>query len=88
MESMAVEHARIHCFRCRREVDIVGVWGGYRWVKRAWWASVGAICLLSPIILSEITVLVPLAIMVAGAAGPIHALAAQKPTCRDCGAEL
>ena len=83
-----VELNRVHCFRCRHEVEIVGVWPGFRWAKRAWWGTVGLVCILSPIILSEITVLVPLAIMIAGAAGPVHSLAAQKPTCRDCGAEL
>jgi hypothetical protein len=83
-----VDTTRIHCFRCRHEVDVVGVWPGYRWAKRAWYSAIGLLCVLSPIILSELTVLIPLAVCIAMAAGPVHSLAAQKPTCRDCGAEL
>jgi hypothetical protein len=69
-------------------VDVVGVWRGYRWVKRVWYTAVILLCVLSPIILSEITVLIPIAVTIAMAAGPVHSLAAQRPTCRDCGAEL
>ena len=77
-----------HCFRCKHEVEVVGVWPGYRWAKRGWYTAVVGLCVLSPIILSEMTVLIPLAVTIAMAAGPVHSLAAQKPTCRDCGAEL
>jgi hypothetical protein len=43
---------------------------------------------LAPIIMSEITVLLPLACVFGLAAGPIHAFARERATCRDCGAEI
>jgi hypothetical protein len=83
-----VNQARAHCGRCAHEVDVVGVWPGFVWVKRSWYAGIGILCVLSPIILSELSVLIPLAMMFGLAAGPVHALASQKPTCRTCGAEI
>lgn len=77
-----------HCRRCDREVAVVSVWRGFVWAKRLWYLALALLCLLAPIIMSEITVLMPLALVVAVAAGPVHALAAQKPTCSECGAEI
>lgn len=64
------------------------MWGGFIWVKRAWYGGIVLIVLLAPIIMSEITVLMPLALAFGLAAGPVHALAAQRATCSECGAEL
>lgn len=78
----------VHCGRCAHEVVPVRVWSGFAWVKRAWYTGVLLIVALMPIILSEITLLLPLAMVFALAAGPVHALAAQRDTCSECGAEL
>lgn len=64
------------------------MWGGFVWAKRAWYGGIVLIVLLAPIIMSEITVLMPLALAFGLAAGPVHALAAQRATCSECGAEL
>jgi hypothetical protein len=82
------ERSQAHCRRCARSVKVVGVWRGAQWAKRAWYGGLVVLCVLAPVIMSEITLLLPLAIMFAAAAGPIHGLAAQKPTCEECGAEI
>jgi hypothetical protein len=79
---------QVYCARCTHDVVPDRVWGGFRWAKRAWYAGILMIVGLSPIIMSEITVLLPLALAFGLAAGPVHALAAQRDTCSECGAEL
>jgi hypothetical protein len=78
----------VFCTRCAHEVVPLRVWGGFVWAKRAWYGGILLIVLLAPIIMSEITVLMPLALAFGLAAGPVHALAAQRATCSECGAEL
>jgi hypothetical protein len=77
-----------HCGRCNAQVSVLSPWPGFRWVKRCWYVGLLVLFALMPIIMAEITLLMPLALVFALAAGPVHALAAQKATCRDCGAEL
>ena len=67
---------------------MVSVWPGFLWAKRAWYAGLLLLCCLMPVIMSEITMLLPLAMVFAAAAGPVHSLAAQRPSCRACGLEL
>jgi len=80
--------AHVYCDRCARDVAPVRAWPGYIWVKRAWYAGLLLIALLMPVIMSEITLLLPLAMAFGMAAGPIHSLSAQRSTCSDCGAEI
>jgi hypothetical protein len=63
-------------------------WPGFIWIKRGWYAALVIIALLGPIIMSEITLLLPLAMFFALAGGPIHMLAAERNSCSECGAEL
>jgi hypothetical protein len=84
-----MSHACVgYCPRCAREVSVLGVWPGFLWAKRAWYGGLLLIAALMPVILSEITVLLPMAVVFAMAAGPVHQLAAQRPSCRSCGLEL
>ena len=76
------------CTRCAHDVTAVRAWPGFVWVKRGWYGGLVLIGLLAPILMSEITLLLPLACTFALAAGPVHALAAQPPTCRECGAQV
>ena len=84
----SVRPHEVYCARCAHAVVPDRVWPGFRWVKRGWYAGVLVIVALSPIIMAEITVLLPLAMAFGLAAGPVHALAAQRATCSECGAEL
>ena len=77
-----------YCDRCAREVEAVRPWAGYVWLKRAWFAGLILLAALMPIIMSEITLLLPLAMMFAVAGGPVLALSSQLITCRECGAQL
>jgi hypothetical protein len=76
------------CTRCAHDVTAVRAWPGFVWVKRAWYGGLVLIGVLAPILMSEITLLLPLACTFALAAGPVHALAAQAPTCSECGAQV
>lgn len=77
-----------HCNRCARDVEVVRPWPGYIWLKRAWFAGLLLVVALAPIIMSEITLLLPLAMVFGMAAGPLFALSGQKITCRECGAQI
>jgi len=83
-----MEPMRCYCSRCAHDVESVRVWPGFVWAKRAWYAGIVALIGFAPIIMSEITILLPLALTFGLAAGPVHALAAQRATCRECGAEV
>jgi hypothetical protein len=78
----------LYCNRCAHEVEVVRPWGGYVWLKRGWFAALAGLALLMPIIMSEITLLLPMAMVFAVAGGPVLALSSQKNTCRDCGAQI
>ena len=78
----------MHCGRCAHDVAPVRPWAGFVWIRRGWYGCLVLLVALAPIIMSEITVLLPLAVMFAMAAGPVHGLAAQRATCSECGAEL
>jgi hypothetical protein len=67
---------------------VLDVWPGFVWAKRAWYLGLLVICALMPIILSEITLLLPMAMVFAAAAGPVHSLARQQASCTECGAEF
>lgn len=67
---------------------MVRPWAGFVWLKRGWYAGLGSIVVFGPIIMSEITVLLPLAMIFAVAGGPVLALASEKQTCRECGAQI
>jgi hypothetical protein len=57
-------------------------------IERAWLAGLLLVIALAPIIMSEITLLLPLSMMFAAAAGPLFGLSSQKSTCRECGAQI
>jgi hypothetical protein len=80
--------ALLHCNRCAREVEVVRPWPGYVYLKRGWFASLALLLVLGPIIMSEITLLLPLAMVFAAAGGPLLSLSSQKKTCRECGAQI
>ena|GEM_PF-6158211 len=67
---------------------MVAVWPGFIWARRAWYVGLLLVACLMPVLLSEITVLLPLAMVFAAAAGPVQMLAAQRDSCGECGLEL
>lgn len=77
-----------HCPRCDRNVTALVAWRGFVWAKFAWYACLLVMCALMPIILSDLFVLIPLAVLFTFAAGPVHFLAAEKDSCRECGLSI
>jgi hypothetical protein len=54
-------------------------------VRRIWIAGVIVVIALSPILFSDLFVMIPLTMAFLFAGGPVLALAQQQPTCRVCG---
>ena len=50
-----------HCQRCNAEVMAIAPWPGFRWVKRVWYAGLLVLFALMPMIMAEITLLLPIA---------------------------
>ena len=75
------------CWRCQKDVDIQRAWPGFVWLKRGWYAGMFGVLVLMPIIGSEITVLLPGAMVFTIAGGPLLFLSGQQDTCLECGAE-
>ena len=82
------ERGLAHCGRCASLVEVVRPWPGFVWLKRLWYLGLLGLLVLMPIILSEITLLLPMAMVFALAGGPLFAFCAQEATCRQCGAVI
>ena len=62
-------------------------WRGFRAVRRLWLVGAALIVLFSPILFSDLLVMIPLSTVFLFAGGPVLALAAERPTCVRCGLE-
>lgn len=60
-------------------------WAGFRVARVIWVVGVALIVLLSPILFSDLVLMIPLTMAFLFAAGPVLSLAQQLPTCRSCG---
>jgi hypothetical protein len=76
------------CARCGNVVEATWPWPGWGRLRVFWLVAVGVIGLLSPILMSDVSVMLPSAMMFVLAIGPISALARIKPTCLHCGARV
>ncbi|MET0283076.1 MAG: hypothetical protein ABW352_01345 [Polyangiales bacterium] len=73
------------CPRCYCEDEVLRPWAGFRIAKLVWCAVSGLILLLSPILFSDLVVMIPMSMAFLFAGGPVFAHAAQQPTCPSCG---
>ncbi len=73
------------CPRCYCEDEVVRPWPGFRVAKVVWCAVSLLILVLSPILFSDLVVMIPMSMAFLFAAGPVFAYAAQQPTCASCG---
>ena len=78
MESFA------HCPRCRKDVPVEHPWAGWMWLKRGWVATMLVVLLLSPIMASDLIVMMPTGALIALAGSTIFREAARIPRCRRC----
>jgi hypothetical protein len=74
------------CSRCAGPVEASWPWPGWGRLRKLWFGGLGVIGLLSPILMADVAVMLPSAMMFVVAIGPINALARIKPTCLRCGA--
>jgi hypothetical protein len=74
------------CERCARKVEATLPWPGWGKLRRAWLVLIFFLVASSPLYLADMHGLLPAAMILVAAIGPLNALAAIRPTCLDCGA--
>lgn len=77
---------RADCARCARQVEVTLPWPGWGKLRRAWLVLIFLLVLTSPLYLADMHGMLPAAMILVAAIGPLNALAAIRPTCLDCGA--
>ncbi|HEX5661562.1 MAG TPA: hypothetical protein VFX59_30440 [Polyangiales bacterium] len=75
------------CPRCYCEDDVLRPWPGFRIAKFVWCGVAALILMLSPILFSDLVVMIPMSMAFLFAGGPVFAHAALTPTCPACGLE-
>jgi hypothetical protein len=73
------------CERCAREVEATLPWPGWGRLRRAWLVLIFLLVALSPLYLADMHGLLPAAMVLVAAIGPLNGLAAIRATCLDCG---
>ncbi|MEM1418950.1 MAG: hypothetical protein AAGH15_28920 [Myxococcota bacterium] len=79
---------KAHCARCERETPVMRPWRGWRWALRGWVGVLVLLGILSPVLSADYCVMIPSAMLVMSAGGPLLRLAREVPTCRRCGAPI
>ena len=74
------------CERCRREVEATWPWPGWGRLRKAWLVWIFVLVATSPLYLADMHGMLPAAMVMVVAIGPLNALAAIQPTCLECGA--
>jgi hypothetical protein len=84
---MSVQSETSHppCPRCYSEEEVVRPWAGFGAVYSAWKLGALVLAVFSPILASDLVVMMPLSMAYLFAGGPVIAFARQQPTCRSCG---
>jgi hypothetical protein len=80
--------APAHCERCAREVEATLPWPFWAPLRRAWLVLIFLLVGSSPLYLADMHGMLPAAIVMIFAIGPLNALAQIKPTCLECGAQV
>jgi hypothetical protein len=92
MASDAVEakdpSSSLYCWRCDDLVRPVRPWPHWHKIKMVWWAMIGLITILSPIMGADYFCMIPTMMGIIVAGGPIYRYAAEPATCSVCSAEL
>jgi len=80
--------APAHCERCAREVEATWPWPGWRQLRSAWLVLIFLLVASSPLYLADMHGMLPAALVMVAAIGPLNSLAQIRPTCLDCGAQV
>jgi hypothetical protein len=76
------------CDRCEREVEATWPWPGWGALRKGWLVWIFILLATSPLYLADMHGMMPAAIAMVVAIGPLDSLAAIEPTCLDCGAAV
>ena len=74
------------CERCACAVEATWPWPGWESLRRAWLVLIFLLVASSPLYLADMHGMLPAAMVIVVAIGPLNALAQIKPTCLTCGA--
>jgi hypothetical protein len=74
-----------HCARCHRVGDATWPWTGWHVLRNLWLCGIGLLLAMSPIIMADIYVVLPLSLVFVSAIGPLSSLTRIRPTCLRCG---
>ena len=77
-----------HCDRCKRETEATWPWTGWGALRRFWLVLIFALVFSSPLYLADMHGMLPAALIMVAAIGPLNALARIRPTCLMCGAVI
>lgn len=76
------------CNRCARETEATWPWPGWDRLRKFWLGLIALLVVASPLYLADAHGMLPAAMVIIAAIGPLNALAAVKPTCLTCGAVI
>jgi len=76
------------CERCAGEVEATMPWPRWGMLRRIWLGWIFVLVAAAPLYLADMHGLLPAALVMVAAIGPLNALAAIKPTCLTCGAQV
>lgn len=74
------------CGRCARETEATWPWPGWGRMRKFWLGLIALLVATSPFYLADAHGMLPAAMIMVAAIGPLNALATVKPTCLTCGA--
>lgn len=77
-----------HCPRCREEREVDLPWAGWRHAATLWKVAVLTVMVLSPVMATDLCVMLPIGALIAAAGPSILREAAVPPKCRACGLPL
>jgi hypothetical protein len=78
----------MYCRRCDDVVEVIAPWRGWKTARVVWWACVGVLLVLSPILGADYFCMIPSAFAFVFAGGTLQRLATEKPICRVCSLPL
>jgi len=74
------------CERCMRETQVSWPWPFWRRMRGLWLGVIALLVAAAPLYLADAHGMLPAAMVLVFAIGPLNGLAAIRPTCLECGA--
>lgn len=74
-----------YCERCAGSVEATWPWPGWGTLRRVWLVLIFLLVVTSPLYLADVHGMLPAALILVVAIGPLNSLAQIRPTCLTCG---